>query len=219
MGIVCTLGHSRPHAGLAIERFFPDGPLAVLPMQGRRSSLVWALADDMAKEVIGLDDARFAAEIADRLGDVFGSISVEGPRWSYPLSLVWSDSYCAERSVLVGDAARGIHPISGQGWNLAIRDVAALAEIVADRSRLGLDPGDATALERYAQWRRFDGVALIAVTDGINRLFANDIEPLAFARETGLAIVENLPVAKRFFMRHAMGVIGDLPRLMRGEPL
>jgi 2-octaprenyl-6-methoxyphenol hydroxylase len=121
--------------------------------------------------------------------------------------------------VLVGDAARGIHPIAGQGWNLALRDVAAVAEIVADRLRLGLDPGDAMALERYAAWRRFDGLALVGITDGINRLFANDLFPLKVAREAGLALVDRLPPVKRFFMRHAMGLVGDLPRAMRGLPI
>ncbi len=124
-----------------------------------------------------------------------------------------------QRAVLVGDAARGIHPIAGQGWNLALRDVAAVAEIVADRLRLGLDPGDAMALERYAAWRRFDGLALVGITDGINRLFANDLFPLKVAREAGLALVDRLPPVKRFFMRHAMGLVGDLPRAMRGLPI
>ena len=130
-----------------------------------------------------------------------------------------ADSYAARRAVLVGDAARGIHPIAGQGWNLALRDVAAVAEIVADRVRLGLDPGDAVALERYAAWRRFDSMALVAVTDGINRLFANDLFPLRVLRGTGLALVDRLPPVKRFFMRHAMGLVGDLPRAMRGEAI
>ncbi len=141
------------------------------------------------------------------------------PRWSYPLALVLADSYTAHRAVLVGDAARGIHPIAGQGWNLALRDVASVAEIVVDRLRLGLDPGDALALERYAAWRRFDGMALMAVTDGINRLFANDLLPVRLAREAGLAAVEQVAPLKRYFMRHAMGLVGDLPRPMRGQAL
>jgi 2-octaprenyl-6-methoxyphenol hydroxylase len=152
-------------------------------------------------------------------GEDLGDLELEGPRWAYPLALVLADRYTAERLVLVGDAARGIHPIAGQGWNLALRDVAAVAEIVVDRLRLGLDPGDARALERYAAWRRFDSLALVAVTDGINRLFANDLFAVRVVREAGLAAVERLPALKRFFMRHAMGLIGELPRTMRGLPL
>ncbi len=218
-GLVCTLGHELPHDGRAIERFFPDGPFAMLPLPGDRSSIVWALDDSLADAVRALDDRTFTAEIQERFGDRLGRLTLEGHRWSYPLVLVWSDHYTTERAVLVGDTARGIHPIAGQGWNLAVRDIAAIAEIVVDRLRLGLDPGASAALERYATWRSFDSLALVAVTDGINRLFANDILPLKLAREAGLAIVDRLPPAKKFFMRHAMGLVGDLPRLMRGEPL
>ena len=218
-GIVCTLRHEQSHRGVAVERFFPDGPFARLPMQGNRCSLVWALDDALAKLVCALDDKAFLGEVAERFGDDLGELTLEGRRWQYPLVLTFAQSYTAERAVLVGDAARGIHPIAGQGWNLALRDVAAVAEIVADRLRLGLDPGDATALERYAAWRRFDGLALVAITDGINRLFANDIFPLRALREAGLALVDRLPPVKRFFMRHAMGLAGDLPRAMRGLPI
>jgi 2-octaprenyl-6-methoxyphenol hydroxylase len=219
IGIVCTLAHERPHGGFAVERFFPDGPFARLPLPGNRCSIVWALDEDLARAVIGLDDRAFEAEVAERFGDDLGEPSLTGPRWSYPLELVWADAYTAERLVLVGDAARGIHPIAGQGWNLALRDVAAVTELVVDRLRLGLDPGDPLTLERYARWRRFDSLVLVAVTDGINRLFANDLFPLRLAREAGLALVERIPPAKHFFMRHAMGLVGDLPRLMRGEGL
>ena len=218
-GIVCTLRHERPHGGVAVERFFPDGPFAVLPMPGDRSSIVWALEDGLAAAMRELDDAVFAAEVAERFGDRLGAVSVEGRRWYYPLVLVWSERYTDWRVALVGDTARGIHPISGQGWNLALRDVAAVAETVVERLRLGLDPGEPAALESYEAWRRFDSLALVAITDGINRLFANDLLPLRLARNLGLALVERLPPAKRFFMRHAMGMVGDLPRLMRGEPL
>jgi len=218
-GLVCTLTHEHPHRGLAVERFFPDGPFAMLPLPGNRSSIVWALEDSLAANVQALPDAAFVAELQDRFGDGLGRLGLEGHRWAYPLVLVWSDRYTAERAALVGDTARGIHPIAGQGWNLAMRDVAAIAEIVVDRLRLGLDPGTPEALERYAAWRSFDSLALVAVTDGINRLFANDIWPLKLARDAGLGLVDRIPPAKRFFMRHAMGLVGDLPRLMRGLPL
>ena len=133
--------------------------------------------------------------------------------------MVQAQRYTAHRLVLVGDAARAIHPIAGQGWNLALRDVAALAELVVDAKRLGLDPGSATVLARYERWRRFDALALIAITDGLNRLFGNDLWPVRLVRELGLGLVERTPPLKQFFMRHAMGLLGDLPRLMRGEPL
>ena len=190
-GIVCTLAHEKPHHGLAVERFFADGPFAMLPMIGsaddpHRSSIVWALEDGLAADVGALAGDAFAAEVQARFGDMYGRLTLSGRRWSYPLVLVRAESYTTDRVALVGDTACGIHPIAGQGWNLALRDVAALAEITADRLRLGLDPGDAAALAAYAGWRRFDGTTLVAVTDGINGLFANDVFPLALARETGL---------------------------------
>ena len=221
-GIVCSFAHRLPHGGNAVERFFPDGPFAILPQQGapetpHRSSIVWALADPTAHSVTALDDPDFTAEAQQRIGNRLGRLSLASRRWHYPLTLVWADSYVGQRLVLVGDTARAIHPIAGQGWNLALRDVAAVAEIVEDRLRLGLDPGDALALERYAAWRSFDSLALVAITDGINRLFANEILPLKLARNIGLGLVERTSPLKRFFMRHAMGLVGELPRLMR-EP-
>ena len=218
-GIVCTLQHAQPHCGLAVERFFPDGPFARLPMTEDRCSIVWALEDTLAQAVLSLNDTAFLGEVAERFGGDLGKLALEGPRWSYPLELTMAERYTGTRLALVGDTARAIHPIAGQGWNLALRDVAALAEVVVDRLRLGLDPGDELALERYAAWRRFDGLALMAVTDGLNRLFANDLLPVRLAREAGLALVDRVPPAKRFFMRHAMGLMGDLPRAMRGEAL
>jgi 2-octaprenyl-6-methoxyphenol hydroxylase len=218
-GIVATLAHEQPHDGIAIERFFPDGPLALLPMTGRRSSIVWAADDRLADELIGLDDAEFVAELGERAGERLGAFTLAGPRWHYPLAMVQAQRYTDRRLALIGDAAHAIHPIAGQGWNLALRDVGALAELVIDAGRLGLDPGGASVLARYERWRRFDSLALIAITDGLNRLFGNDLLPVRLARELGLGLVERTPPLKRFFMRHAMGLLGDLPRLMRGEAL
>jgi 2-octaprenyl-6-methoxyphenol hydroxylase len=218
-GIVATIAHVEPHHGRAFERFFATGPLAMLPMLGRRSSIVWAADDRLARELIALDNREFVAELADRFGDRYGALELAGPRWHYPLSMVQARRSTDRRLALVGDAARAIHPIAGQGWNLALRDVAALAELVVDARRLGLDPGGAAVLARYERWRRFDSLALIGITDGLNRLFANDLLPLRLARELGLGAVERIPPLKRFFMRHAMGLLGDLPRLMRGEAL
>lgn len=217
--IVCTLSHEHSHEGRAIERFFPDGPFAILPLSGNRSSIVWALDQAVAQSVIALDDDAFAAEVGERFGDRLGHIQLEGPRWHYPLSLVTADTLAQDRVALIGDTARGIHPIAGQGWNLALRDVATLAELITDAVRLGMDPGDDNLLQRYSQWRRFDSLTLVTVTDGINRLFSNDIAPLHMLRDAGLAAVEQMPFAKRLFMNHAMGTLGDSPKLMRGEHL
>lgn len=216
LAIVCTLAHERPHGGRAVERFFPDGPFAVLPMRGRRSSIVWALEADKAAAMRTLDDHAFAAEVEERFGDLLGGIGVEGRRFYFPLVLVESERPTGPRVALVGDAARGIHPIAGQGWNLALRDVAALAEVLEERLRLGLDPGDGLALSRYAAWRSFDGLALTSICHGLERLFSNDITPLKLLRNLGLGLVEQAPPLKRFFMLHAMGLVGELPSSMRG---
>ncbi len=218
-GIVCTVAHERPHRGIAHERFLPAGPFAILPMCGDRSSLVWTERADLAPSIMALGEAEFGAEIERRFGDFLGRLEVAGRRWSYPLALVHAERYTAERLALVGDAAHAIHPIAGQGLNLGLRDVAALAEVVVDARRLGLDLGAPWALERYQRWRRFDTLVLMAVTDGLNRLFSNDIAPVRLARDLGLAAVDRLKPLKRLFMRHAMGTVGTLPRLVRGEPL
>jgi 2-octaprenyl-6-methoxyphenol hydroxylase len=214
-GMVATIAHALPHHGLAIERFFASGPFAILPMTGNRSSIVWAAENRLARDLIGLDDAQFMDELAERFGDRLGGLELAGPRWHYPLAMVQAERYTARRLALVGDAARAIHPIAGQGWNLALRDVAALAELAIDAKLLGLDLGAGQVLARYERWRRFDSLALIAITDGLNRLFANDLLPLRLARELGLGMVERIAPLKGFFMRHAMGLLGDLPRVMR----
>ncbi len=218
-GIVCTLAHERPHRGIAHERFLPAGPFAMLPLLGNRSSIVWTERAELAPAMLALDDAAFAAEAARRFGPSLGRLEVVGARWSYPLALSHAERYVGARLALVGDAAHAIHPIAGQGFNLGLRGVAALAEVVADACRLGLDPADGAALERYERWRRFDSLTLIAVTDGLNRLFASESVPLALGRDLGLAAVNHLPGLRKLFMRHAMGLVGDLPRLARGEPL
>jgi len=218
-GIVCTIGHARPHRGVAHERFLPAGPFAILPMTGNRSSLVWTERADLAPVMMALPDDEFLEEIASRVGGFLGALSLEGPRWSYPLSLLHAERYVDPRVALIGDAAHAIHPIAGQGLNLGLKDAAVLAEVLVDARRLGLDIGQVDLLERYARWRRFDNLALIAATDGLNRLFSNDIAPVRLVRDLGLAAVNRIGPAKRLFMRHAMGVLGDLPRLVRGEPL
>ena len=168
---------------------------------------------------MALSDAGFMAELESRFGNFLGDLEVIGPRWSYPLSLQFAHTMLGRRLALVGDAAHAMHPIAGQGLNMGLRDVAALAEVVLDARRLGLDIGEGVVLEHYQRWRRFDNALMLAMTDGLNRLFSNDIRPLRLARDLGLAAVNRLPPLKRFFMRHAMGLAGDLPRLMRNQPL
>ena len=218
-GIVCNVRHEKPHRGVAHERFLAAGPLAMLPLRGNLSSMVWTERRERVPHLLGLDDATFSAEIAQRFGPSLGALEVVGGRWSYPLALCHADRYVAPRLALVGDAAHAIHPIAGQGFNLGQRDVAALAETVVDAARLGLDIGSLEPLRAYERWRRFDSVALAAATDILNRLFSNDIAPVRLVRDLGLAAVNRAPPLRRLFMRHAMGLVGELPRLARGEPL
>ena len=218
-GIVATVQHERPHRGVAVEHFLPAGPFAILPLTGNRSSIVWTERAELAPRILAMSAADFADELRRRFGDFLGTVEPMGPRWSYPLAFLHAENYAAERLALVGEAAHVIHPIAGQGLNLGLRDVAALAEVLVDARRLGLDIGEPNVLRRYERWRRLDNWMLAAVTDTLNRLFSNAIPPVKLARDLGLATVNQLPPLKRLFMRHAMGVVGDQPRLVRGEPL
>jgi 2-octaprenyl-6-methoxyphenol hydroxylase len=216
-GIVATVEHEKPHHGVAYEHFLPSGPFAILPMTGNRSSLVWTEREDLAPKMMKLPQAEFEAEIARRFGAHLGATQAAGPRWSYPLRFHLARGFVCPRFALAGDAAHGIHPIAGQGLNLGLKDAAALAETVLDTARLGLDIGGIDTLKRYERWRRFDSFTLAAATDGLNRLFSNDIAPLRYARDIGMGIVDSVGPLRRFFMRHAGGDIGKLPRLMKGE--
>lgn len=218
-GIVTTVMHARPHAGIAVEHFLPAGPFAILPMTGNRSSIVWTEQADIASRILALSEAEFVEELRARFGGFLGAIEPIGPRWSYPLALMLAERYRARRLALIGEAAHVIHPIAGQGLNIGIRDVAALAELIVDARRSGLDIGEDGLLERYQRWRRSDALVLAAVTDGLNRLFSNTVAPVRLARDVGLAVVNQLPPLKRLLMRHAMGTLGNRPRLARGEPL
>ncbi|MEQ8654116.1 MAG: UbiH/UbiF/VisC/COQ6 family ubiquinone biosynthesis hydroxylase [Kiloniellales bacterium] len=224
IGVVTTLRHAEPHLGTAHECFLPDGPFAVLPLNDsdeghHRSSLVWTARADAREQIMALDEAAFAEACQRRFGDSLGAFAQEGARFAYPLNLLLAERFHAPRLALVGESAHAMHPIAGQGLNLGLRDVAALAEVLVDARRLGMDPGMPEVLERYTRWRRFDSVTLCLVTDSLNRLFSNDIGPLRLARDLGLAAVDRAGPLKRFFMQHAMGVTGKLPRLTRGEAL
>ncbi len=218
-GIVTTVAHEREHHGRAEEHFLPAGPFAILPLKGNRSSIVWTEEEKEAERIVTLPDADFHAELEKRFGLHLGEIKVVGAKRAYPLGLSVARSFIADRVALVGDAAHVIHPIAGQGLNMGLRDIAALAEAVVDAARLGLDIGSPNVLERYQRWRRFDTMTMGVATDGLNRLFSNHSGALRLVRDVGLGIVDRLPMAKEFFIREAAGVTGEVPKLLRGETL
>ena len=218
-GIVTTIAHERPHNGVAQEYFLPSGPFAILPLTGDRSSLVWTEKSRLEPAIMGLSDEAFLAQVQSRFGSYLGGLDVVGPRFSYPLGLQIAREMIGDRLALIGDAAHAIHPISGQGWNLGLKGVAALAEVVIEAHRLGLDIGSAPVLRQYQQWRRFDVVTLAAITDGLNRLFGNDVLPLRVMRDVGMAAINQVGPLKKLFMHHAAGMVGDLPKLLKGEAI
>jgi 2-octaprenyl-6-methoxyphenol hydroxylase len=217
--IVTTVGHERDHKGRAEEHFLPAGPFAILPLTGKRCSIVWTETARDAGRIVALPDGQFHAELEKRFGLQLGDIEVIGPRRAFPLGLFTASSFIGERLALIGDAAHIIHPIAGQGLNMGLRDVAALAEAIADAARLGLDPGGPDVLERYQRWRRFDTMSMSIATDGLNRLFSNHSDVLRLARDVGLGLLERMPALKRAFIREAAGFTGDVPKLLKGEAL
>ena len=217
--IVCTVAHERDHDGRAEEHFLPAGPFAILPLTGKRSSIVWTETAREAERIVALPDGEFHAELEKRFGLKLGDLQVVGARRAFPLGLFTARSFIGERLALIGDAAHIIHPIAGQGLNMGLRDVAALAEAVADAARLGLDIGAPDVLERYQRWRRFDTMTMGAATDGLNRLFSNNSDMLRLARDVGLGLVERMPALKRMFIREAAGFTGEVPKLLKGEAL
>jgi 2-octaprenyl-6-methoxyphenol hydroxylase len=217
--IVLTVEHELPHEGVAYEYFMPGGPFAILPLTGNRSSLVWTEKDAPARAIAALDPQGFQEALEARFGDFLGRVKPVSPVHIYPLGLMLAERFTAERLALAGDAARTIHPIAGQGFNLGIRDAAALSEVVVDALRAGLDPGSQTMLTRYERWRKTDSAALALGTDMFNLLFSNDNTALRHVRGLGLSLANAVPQARRFFMRTAGGETGDLPRLLKGEAL
>ncbi|WP_134725000.1 UbiH/UbiF/VisC/COQ6 family ubiquinone biosynthesis hydroxylase [Paracoccus luteus] len=218
--LVAAVDHDRPHGGTAWQYFMPTGPLAILPLPGNRSSIVWSEPDAAARAIAALDDQAFLDLLRPRFGDFLGAIRLAGPRFSYPLSLSLADAHVAPRIALVGDAAHGVHPIAGQGLNLGLRDVAALAEVLADAARRGEDIGAPDVLARYQGWRRFDSTALGLGMDSVNKLFSNDNPILRTARGLGMGAVTATGPLRRAFMRQAAGLsIDPMPRLLAGRPL
>lgn len=219
-GIVTTVEHERPHEGCAEEHFLPSGPFAILPLKGNRSSLVWTERTADADRLVAADDLVFEEELERRFGHKLGPIRATGDRRAFPLGLTLARAFVAPRIALAGDAAHGIHPISGQGLNLGFKDVAALAETIVEADRLGLDIGDLNVLERYQTWRRFDTFRMGVTTDVLNRLFSNDFTPLRVMRDVGLGLVDRLPGLKSYFIREAAGTgDGGRPRLLAGETI
>lgn len=219
VGIVTTLKHELPHLDIAHERFLPDGPFALLPLPDNRCSVVWTVQQAQADTIMALNERAFVAELQKRVGGFLGALETVGPRFSYPLGLMLAERYSDQRMVLVGDAAHGMHPIAGQGVNLGYRDVAALIEILVSARKKGEDIGSEDTLKHYEQWRHVDNVTLLTVTDLLNRLFSNDIAPIRIARDLGLAAVGKMPPVKKFFMKHARGTVGKLPKLLTGTDL
>lgn len=217
--LVCAVTHERPHNGIAHQFFMPTGPLAILPLPGNRSSIVWSEQTATAEALKQVDDASFLDALKPRFGSFLGEIALEGDRFSYPLKLTIAERFVAERLALVGDAAHGVHPIAGQGLNLGFRDVAALAEVVVEAHRRGEDIAALDVLERYQDWRRFDTVRMALGMDAVNALFSNGNPLLEAARGLGMGAVNALPGLRRFFIREAAGLNAAQPRLMQGQPV
>ncbi len=218
-GVVATVGLERGHRGVAYEHFLPSGPFAILPLTGDRASLVWTESTARGEALRAASDAAFHAHLMRRFGDFLGRVEVLGPRFVYPLSLQLAERFAVNRLALLGDAAHGVHPIAGQGLNLGLKDAAALAEVLSQAARLGEDIGSLTVLERYARWRRVDTVSNALAFDAFVRVFSNDNPLLRLARGAGMAVVNRIGPARRFFMQEAGGAVGDLPRLLKGESL
>jgi 2-octaprenyl-6-methoxyphenol hydroxylase len=216
--LVTAIRHERDHDGVAHQFFMPSGPLAILPLKGgHHSSIVWSETEERAAAIQALPDAEYLEALRPCFGDFLGAISLAGDRFTYSLSLSLAERFVAPRLALVGDAAHGVHPIAGQGLNLGLRDVAALAEVLILARRRGEEPGSPAALEEYQRWRRFDATALALGMDTVNRLFSNDNPVLRLGRDLGLGVVNALPGLRRNFMRQAAGLTGELPKLLQGR--
>lgn len=215
--ITGTVSHEHPHYGRAVQHFLPSGPFAILPMTQNRSSIVWTERASEAHRIMALDEASQIAEIEKRMGYQLGALEIAAKLSRFPLTMTLARSFVKPRIALTGDAAHALHWIAGQGLNHGLKDAAALTEVLTDASRLGLDPGDLSVLERYERWRRFDSASSAMTAAAINRMFANDIMPLRMLRQFGLQAVDRLTPVKDFFMREAAGLTGELPKLLRGE--
>ncbi|WP_417250242.1 FAD-dependent monooxygenase [Celeribacter sp.] len=217
--LVCAIAHKKPHHGCAHQYFLPSGPLAILPLPNNQSSIVWTEKDSVAADIQSFSDEEYLEVLRPRFGDFLGPISLAGKRFTYPLNITLANSFYAPRVALVGDAAHGMHPIAGQGLNAGLKDVGALAEVLTAARRRGEDIGREDVLARYQQWRRFDVASMALMTDSFNKLFSNDNPILRTVRDIGMGVVNSLPNVRREAIREAAGVNGDVPKLLRGQPL
>ena len=217
--LVCAISHEKPHHGIAHQYFMPSGPLAILPLTQNRSGIVWTEQRHVAQNIHSLIDADYLDILRPRFGDFLGEISLAGNRYIYPLSLSTTHRMIAPRVALVGDAAHAVHPIAGQGLNSGFKDVAALAEVLCDTRRRGQDLGIHTTLAEYQKWRGFDNALLCTATNSFNRLFSNNNPLLRGVRDLGMGLINAAPKLRKNFVATAAGAAGDLPRLLRGEPL
>ncbi|MEO1106949.1 MAG: FAD-dependent monooxygenase [Pseudomonadota bacterium] len=217
--LVCAIEHELPHHGIAHQFFMPPGPLAILPLTGNRSSIVWSERTETAHQINALPEAEYLQALRPRFGDFLGDIRLQGDRFTYPLNLTIANSFIADHLALVGDAAHGMHPIAGQGLNAGLRDVGALAEVLTLAGRRGEEIGSPLVLQRYQEWRRFDTASLAMATDVFNRLFSNDNPLLRLGRNIGMGIVGSMPGLRRGFVREAAGLTGDLPKLLQGRAI
>jgi 2-octaprenyl-6-methoxyphenol hydroxylase len=219
VGVVATVALEHDHQGVAYEHFLPTGPFAILPLTERRASLVWTESADKGAALKAARPEVFEAHLQRRFGPFLGGVTLSGPRFTYPLGLQLADRMTAPRVALLGDAAHAVHPIAGQGLNMGLKDVAALSQVLVEAARLGEDLGSEAVLDRYARWRRVDNLGVALATDVFTRLFSND-NPLARrVRDTGMALVNRIGPARRYFMAEAGGAAGDLPSLLRGAPI
>jgi 2-octaprenyl-6-methoxyphenol hydroxylase len=224
VAIVATIGHERPHGETAYEIFYPDGPFAILPMlagedSGPRSAIIWSVKARDADAMLGLPDRALAHEIEKRMGGFLGAVTLAGPRWNYPLGFHHAARITGERLALAGDAAHGIHPIAGQGLNLGFRDAAALAEVLVEGARLGLDLGDAELLGRYQRWRGLDTFMVAMATDSLTRIYGVPGRAASAIRRFGMGLVQRTGPIKQRLMAEARGETGELPLLLRGLPI
>lgn len=216
-GIRVIVAHAEPHNGIATQHFFPGGPFAMLPLVGNRTCITWTVKSAEADRLMALSNEAFLAELRRRIGGGLGELSLASARSCAPLTTRVSHALIADRFALLGDAARGVHPIAGQGLNLAFRDIAALTECICDGMAVGLDPGDREILQRYQRWRRFDGVVSSAAFDAINVAFGTGNPILRTLRDAGLGLADRIPALKRELVKEASGLSGQVPRLMRSD--